>query len=356
MEHAGPVIVTRDVDLRGDLQRLCAAASVTPEVVDDPDLARRPWATASCVLVGDDCAAEVTALELGRRPDVVLVTHAPETPDAWRRGISLKADHVAVLPDSQSWIVDRLTETRDRGAVDALVVGTVGACGGAGASTLAAMLAVSVARRGGSALLVDADPLGGGLELVVGCEDVPGLRWPEVVGTDGRVSPAALRSVLPTYDGVAVLSARQSTPFAATATAVRPIVTAARRGFDVVVVDVGRRVDPDALTVVAALDAVLLVATPDVRAAAAGAQLAPALQTACPAVSLVVRSRRGSQLQPGDVAASIALPLAGEVVTRRALHRAVDDGLGPLLMRGDRRRLDALISSIEAARRRRVAR
>ena len=34
--------------------------------------------------------------------------------------------------------------------------------------------------RGQKTLLLDADPLGGGLDLVVGCEEVPGLR--KVVG------------------------------------------------------------------------------------------------------------------------------------------------------------------------------
>ena len=56
---SGPLVVTRDVELRDELLRLCAAAAVTPDVVDDAALARRDWLVASCVLVGADCAGEL---------------------------------------------------------------------------------------------------------------------------------------------------------------------------------------------------------------------------------------------------------------------------------------------------------
>ena len=69
----------------------------------------------------------------------------------------------------------RVTAGRRRGAA----VAVVGGCGGAGASVLAAALAVTAVRHGGRALLVDCDPLGGGLDLVLGAEHVAGLRWPD---------------------------------------------------------------------------------------------------------------------------------------------------------------------------------
>src|SRR3712207_7123198 len=46
-------------------------------------------------------------------------------------------------------------------------------------------------------LLVDADPLGGGLDLVLGWEQVDGLRWPSLAEADGRVDPPALLQALP---------------------------------------------------------------------------------------------------------------------------------------------------------------
>ena len=45
--------------------------------------------------------------------------------------------------------------------------------------------------------MVDADPVGGGIDLVVGAEHAPGVRWPELAGTSGRLSAASLSDALP---------------------------------------------------------------------------------------------------------------------------------------------------------------
>ncbi len=72
-----------------------------------------------------------------------------------------------------------------------------GGRGGAGASVLAGGLAVTAARRGLRTLLIDADPLGGGVDLVLGWESLDGLRWPSLSQASGRVQPAALVDALP---------------------------------------------------------------------------------------------------------------------------------------------------------------
>ena len=61
--------------------------------------------------------------------------------------------------------------------------------GGAGASVFATALAQTAA----DALLVDADPCGGGIDLVLGCERETGLRWPDLTLQGGRLSYTALR-------------------------------------------------------------------------------------------------------------------------------------------------------------------
>src|SRR3712207_7789705 len=55
-------------------------------------------------------------------------------------------------------------------------------------------------------LLVDADPLGGGLDLVLGWEQVDGLRWPSLAEADGRVDPPALLRALPHRGDLVLLS------------------------------------------------------------------------------------------------------------------------------------------------------
>jgi secretion/DNA translocation related CpaE-like protein len=308
---------------------LCAAAAVTPEVVTDLGRARRDWLAASCVLVGADCAGEVSALGLPRRADVSLVAQAPESAHLWRDAVAVRADHVVVVPDSEAALVDRLADTVDGGVGRATTIGVVGARGGAGASTLAAALGLTAARLGVPALLVDTDALGGSLELVVGCESEPGLRWPDVASTQGRVGAAALRAALPSRDGLAVLSWRQSEPAALEQESLTAMLAAGQRGSDVVIVDLPRQLTGAATEAVCSADTVLVVACSDVGSAAAGARLLRSLSALCGDVRLVVRRLRGHPLAPELVSSSLGIPLAAVVPTRRSVTRAIEEGLGP---------------------------
>lgn len=341
-----PLIVTGDSGLLADLQRLCAAASVTPEVIADPSQARRSWASASCVLVGDDCSATLAALAMGRRDDVVLVSNQPETAGVWQRGVAIRADSVTLLPEGQRMLVDRLTDSADGSVGRAVTVGVVGACGGAGASTLAATLGLVAARRGDVSLLVDADPLAGGIELVVGCEAELGLRWPEVATTHGRVSAVALRAALPSRDGLAVLSCARRDQEALSSPAIRAMLVAGQRGNDVVVVDLPRRRDDWVTEVVGTLDVLLLVSPLEVRAAAAAVQLLQSWRTSCPDIRLVVRLRTGDPLEPAALSTALGLPIVAELPTQRSLRRAVDDGLGPIVRGRALRSYEVLLDAI----------
>ena len=342
---AAPLVVTRDLDLREEILRLCAAADVSPDVVDDPQLVGRSWLTATCVLIGADCAGAVSALELPRRADVILVADPPETAGLWRDAVAVRADHLAVLPDSEAWLVGRLTDSLD-GAVDAVTVGVIGARGGAGASTLAAALGLAAARRGKAALLVDVDELGGGIELVVGCEAAPGLRWADVAATQGRVSASALRSALPCTEGLAVLSWGRADAVELAPNALGSVLTAGRRGCDVVIADLPRRLDARCCEAVQAVDSLLIVSTADVRSTAGGACLLRSLEARCVDIRLVVRLRRGDELSPDSVASTLGLPLAAILPTERVVERSVDQGLGPLWRGSLARRCAALLDDL----------
>ena len=73
-----------------------------------------------------------------------------------------------------------------------LIVGVTGARGGAGASILASMLALTAARQGLRPLLVDGDPLGGGLDLMLGLEQADGLRCSGLAGRPSLTREAAV--------------------------------------------------------------------------------------------------------------------------------------------------------------------
>ena len=72
----------------------------------------------------------------------------------------------------------------------------VPAVGGAGASIAAAASALVLSRER-PICLVDADVLAGGIDLVLGMETEPGLRWQDFSAADGRLDGAALYEALP---------------------------------------------------------------------------------------------------------------------------------------------------------------
>ncbi|TMZ32745.1 hypothetical protein EMG21_34530, partial [Klebsiella pneumoniae] len=89
----------------------------------------------------------------------------------------------------------------------ARVVGVVGARGGAGATSLAAVLARACAKESLAVALVDLDGAGPGLDLTLGIEHEGGLRWADLDGAEGTVPDRALEEALPSWCGVHVLSA-----------------------------------------------------------------------------------------------------------------------------------------------------
>jgi hypothetical protein len=83
------------------------------------------------------------------------------------------------------------------------VVGVLGGSGGVGASRFAAALAAAA----GSATLIDLDGMGGGVDVLLGIEDLPGARWSDLHLDGGYLDPDLLAGRLPRWRDVAVLAA-----------------------------------------------------------------------------------------------------------------------------------------------------
>ncbi|MGW3826348.1 septum site-determining protein Ssd [Streptomyces sp. NPDC005071] len=195
----GPLIVTEDVQLLDDLLRLCAAAGAEPEVHHTLPEGRGGWERAPMVLVGDDAAPRCRGV--ARRQGVMLVGRDQDAPDVWRRGVEIGAEYVLRLPDAESWLVDQIANAAEGVGRPALTVGVIGGRGGAGASTLACALAVAAARSGRRTMLIDGDPLGGGIDVLLGGERAEGMRWPDFAHSKGRVGGGALEESLPALHG-----------------------------------------------------------------------------------------------------------------------------------------------------------
>jgi secretion/DNA translocation related CpaE-like protein len=227
-----------------------------------------------------------------------------------------------------------------------VVVGVVGASGGAGASTVAASLATAHARRDERSLLIDADALGGGLELLMGCEARPGLRWSDIDVGEGRVAASSLLAAIPSIDGVSVLSISRLHPSDVDAALLRTMIAAGRRACRLVVVDLPRRLGAWFEAVAPDVDVAVVVATTEVRSASAGRHLVARARGSCADLRALVRVTSGGRLEPEAVAEAIGLPLVGSVATRRSVSRAADEGGGVILGRRGTRRYEALLESL----------
>ncbi len=321
-----PLLVTEDAVLLDDLLRLAALAGTEVDVTTGPPGHRPGWLAAPLVLLGSDAAVRCVRAGLPRRPGVVLVGGDPDDPSVWQTGVSLGAEHVVFLPDGEPWLVDRLAEAVEPDRSLAPVVGVVGGRGGAGATSLAVALACAAVDAGQAAWLVDGDPLGGGIDLALGGEHALGARWPDVAQARGRLPAAALTEAVPLLHGVRVLScARPGEELPVDAVA--PVLGAARRSADLVVVDLPREIGLAQQALLADLDTCLLLVPCELRATAAAAQVAARLLPHCADVRLVTRGPAPAALQPADVERVVGLPLA--------LAMRAHTGLAALLERGD---------------------
>ena len=193
----------------------------------------------------------------------MLVGRDQDDSGVWRRAVEIGAEHVLMLPDGEQWLVDRIADVAEGVGRPALTVGVIGGRGGAGASTLACALAVTAAREGLRTMLVDADPLGGGLDVLLGGETAEGLRWPAFAASRGRVGGGALEESLPELHSLRVLSWDRGDSVAVPPQAMRAVLAAARRRGGTVVVDLPRRIDDGVAEALAQLDLGLLVVPPN---------------------------------------------------------------------------------------------
>jgi secretion/DNA translocation related CpaE-like protein len=329
-----PVLaLTADVLLADQLHRLGAAAGVDVRVQPDVPTAGQ-WSSAALVVVGGDHARAVAAAGRPRRPSVVLVTTDLDDADVWQHALALGAEQVVVLPDAQEWLVERIARTVEPASAGR-VIAVVGAAGGAGASTLAAALAVTAAEVGRRILLADLDPLGGGIDLLLGADDLAGLRWPDLTQARGRLPADSVHEALPRLGTLAVLAWGRGEPLDVPLAAAEAVLDAGRRGNELVVCDLPRQSDELTGRVLRRADELFVVVPARLRAAAAGAQLLAGLGACAPAVRAVVRRSPGSAMAAREVCDVLGLPLAVEMADEPGLDAAVDRGSVPgLRVRG----------------------
>lgn len=336
-------------DVRDAVAR-CAAAAGYRIVVAEPEDCRRLWLRAAAVVVDVDAVHRLSAVESPRRGGVLLVDSGEPPSDVWRPALALGADDVVSLPADESRLVTLLGALRVPGSGPGRAVALIGGHGGAGASTLAAAVALRAGGRG-SVLLLDVDEMGAGLDLLLGIEHRSGLRWQDLSLTSGAVRAQALRDALPHADEkVAVLAPRRDAENGVGADAVRAVLDATRADGEVVVVDSARSDGPIVRAVCESVDLIVVVTGATVHAVAASRAVAGGVCRYGAAVELVVRGPAPGGLRPRQVADAVDLPLLTAYRADPGLAARLESGrlrVGPRQPLG--RAADAILARLDEA-------
>ncbi|WP_298441072.1 septum site-determining protein Ssd [Gordonia sp. (in: high G+C Gram-positive bacteria)] len=318
------LVLTGEV-LQGDVAR-CGAAAGYRIVVGDPARCRHDWLRAGAVVVDGDALGRLTESRLPARPGVLVVSGSGTDARTWRNGLAAGAQGGYVLPDDEAALVAALSAVRQprRGAAPSVAL--VGGHGGAGVSTMAVVLAQCASRSGSPVLLLDAEPGGAGLDLLLGAEDTPGLRWGDITGETGSIAGQALSAALPRCGArLRFLTSRRDDGTPLSAETVLTVVDAARAHGDTVIADAGRAVDAAALGVLDSADLAVVMTTASVPAVAATRKLVTRARLGGQA-RLLVRGPAPGGLSAGQVAEAVGLPLLAALRSRRALARSGEEG------------------------------
>ncbi len=329
--NAAPAILALvdDEVLNTDIDRVIAAAGLRIVRSTDPS-SRRVWTSAAAVLVDSEAARRCAARGLPRRGRVVLISAEPPGPADWEAAVAVGAQQILTLPTDDRELMAVLADAADAGRDSGArgpVVAVVAGRGGGGAS----VFATAVAQAAAESLLIDGDPWGGGLDLVLGSETEPGLRWPDLSLAGGRVSYSALREALPRRGRVTVLSGSRvlSGDRSSNDIDVAPlgaVIDAGSRAGVTVVCDVARRPTAASEIALAAADLVVLVTPADVRSCAAAAATGQWVTAGNPNTGVVVRGPAPGGLRPVDVARIVGLPVLAAMRPQPGIDALLERG------------------------------
>ena len=321
------MLVTADQSLAREVLRLAAAAGVDPLLVATPSDALRLWSRFGVILVGVDLASACAQVAPPRRNDVHVLSNGAPGSEAFAQALAIGAQSLIDLAGSPSLLLETLSNVGEGTNPPAVVVGVIGGAGGAGASVLAAALA-RVSSWTQPTLLIDADPLGAGSDRLFGLEFAEGARWDSLVGVHGRLSGWSMRDSLLNDDGLSLMCFPQTGSVSLTPDAIRRVIDAGSRGFDMVVIDLPRHLDPACEEAIARCHEMVVVSTTTLAAVASVSRLIQRLPFSRSTPRLITRGN--GLVAPHEVAQTLKIPLHTSMGNQRGLDEDIDLGAGPV--------------------------
>lgn len=317
------IVCTARSDLLDLIRTAAAAAGVAVKVTGDPD----EVTSQQTLIAGVDLAEPLARRQGWGERRVLLVGGEADAEQlcAWSGPLSAT---VVALPEGVHW----LSQVLAGGAGSTgRTIAVIGGCGGIGASTFAAGLAGSAAGAGVRTALVDLDDLGGGLDLLLGAERLPGWRWPDLAAAKGWVGD--LTEQLPSAERVTLLSHDRHESAQPSAGAVQAVLRSLARVHDLVIVDTGRQLSEGVEEALRLSDGALLLGGPEIRPVSAAARLLADLEPSL-AVGLVLQRGRRGGLEGAAVAHALGVSLVGELPFDKRLQSAGSSAQAPHRLAG----------------------
>ncbi|MCK2240026.1 MULTISPECIES: septum site-determining protein Ssd [unclassified Crossiella] len=286
------------------------------------------WEQTPLVMLDEQTLAECATSSLPRRSDVLVLTTAEPHTDSWPHAVALGATPVLILSAAANSLDAALAKaTGEPDPGQGLVVAVLGGRGGAGATVLATALTLTAADQGRNATLLDCDPLGGGIDRVLGTDKGQVLGWSAIPAWGDRLNRIPLRHSWPTAGvyGPTVLSCDERVA-ELDPRAVESVISACRVDEGVVVCDLPRTADPATRTVLAYADLAVLVVPAESRACHSAARMVTRIKSQGTPVALVVRGPAPSGRSVRDVEADVGLPSLITMRPATGLEVALDVG------------------------------
>jgi secretion/DNA translocation related CpaE-like protein len=174
--------------------------------------------------------------------------------------------------------------------------------------------------------LVDLDAYGGGLDLPIGLEHAPGVRWPELATTRGVVRREAFDAAVLRHGSLALVAAGRGAVAPLQVAAVDAVLDVAVRSSGLVIADLPASPGEVSASALRASDDVVLVVGAQVRAVAAAVGLVQLVHAAGRRPRLVLRTDRRDRLGPRDVAAALGVEVTATLPTDHDVAAAADRG------------------------------
>lgn len=223
------------------------------------------------------------------------------------------------------------------------VISVVGTAGGVGASVLASALAMRASELGAAVVAVDARPYGGGLDVVLGVDEFPGIRWRDLADAAGPLDGVEIFGRLPLADRCGVLSFDREFPVVPSGEVLSAVVTALRSVSDIVVLDAPRAGECWEGEVAGVSDEVIALTGTTVSALAGAAASVPHLDAVHDVLWLACRTDRGAAADLDQrLPHLLDVPFLGAVPTDHKVEACLTDGRPP----PDRGRLAKAVDGI----------